>query len=132
KGRISRIRPQFIAYYSDLRGGAVPKIENRLLKAQWKAFFPHTVRTGTVMCDNCHDNGRRFLMEKEEERIYRIDLDGLGLSSFWNQSGQQVVNGSFVDLPRYSRIIAKSAAYTKAYVAKWKTLVERVDNSSKD
>ena len=131
-GLISPVRPQFIAYYSDLRGGGVPEVENRLVAAQWKAFFPHTVRSGTVMCDNCHDNRRRFMMEKEEERIYRIDLDGLGLSSFWSQSGQQVVNGSFVDLPRYERIVAKSVAYTKAYVEKWKHLVDRVDDSSRE
>ncbi len=131
-GRISPIRPQFIAYYTDLRGGGTPAVENRLLKAEWKAFFPHTVRSGTVMCDNCHDNRRRYLMEKEEERIYRIDLDGLGLSSFWSQAGQRVSNGSFVDLPRYALITAKNVAYTKAYVAKWKTLVDRVDDSSRD
>lgn len=130
--RISPIRPQFIAYYSDLRGGDTPKIENRLLTAQWKAFFPHTVRSGTLMCDNCHDDRRRFLQEKNDERLYRIDLDGLGLSSFWNQADQEVSNGTFVTPERFSIGGEKSAAYTKAYVKKWKSLIERVDDSSKD
>lgn len=132
RDQISPIRPQFITYYSDLRGGDAPKIENRLLTAQWKAFFPHTVRSGTVMCENCHDDQRRFLQEKEEDRLYRIDLDGLGLSSFWNQDGQQVSNGTFVTPQRFSIGGAKSAAYTKAYVKKWKSLIDRVGDSSKD
>ncbi|MEJ2492651.1 MAG: selenite/tellurite reduction operon b-type cytochrome iron-sulfur cluster-binding subunit ExtO [Desulfuromonadales bacterium] len=34
QGRISPIRPQFIAYYSDLRGGVEPQVENRLVAAQ--------------------------------------------------------------------------------------------------
>jgi hypothetical protein len=132
RGRISPIRPQFIAYYSDLRSSKEPNVENRLLTAQWKAFFPHTVRSGTVMCDDCHDNRRRYLLEKEEDRIYRIDLDELGLSSFWNQSGQEVSNGSFVSPQRFSIIEEKSAVYTKAYVAKWKSLLKRVEDSSKE
>ena len=132
RGRISPIRPQFIAYYSDLRGGGPPEIENRLLAAQWKAFFPHTVRGGTVMCDDCHDNRRRYLLEKEEERIYRIDLDEMGLTSFWNQTGQKVSNGSFVSPQRFSVITKKSAAYSKAYVAKWKSLLDRVEDSSRE
>lgn len=131
RGLISPVRPQFIAYTSDLRGDGDPKIENRLLAAQWKAFFPHTIRSGTVMCDQCHDNRRRFLMEKDEERQYRIDLDGLGLSSFWNQAGQRVGNGSFVSPERYSHIAEKNVTYRKAYVKKWKNFVEHVGESSK-
>jgi hypothetical protein len=132
KGLISPIRPQFIAYYSDLRAGATAEVENRLVAAQWKAFFPHTVRRGTPMCDACHDNPRRFLYEKAEDRIYRIDLDGLGLSSFWNQQGQTLSNGTFVGPRRFADITEKGADYTKAYVKKWKQLIEHVGDSSKE
>ena len=132
RGKVSPIRPQFIAYYSDLRGPGEPEIENRLLTATWKAFFPHTVRTDTVMCDECHDNRRRFLLEKEEDRIYRIDLDEMGLTSFWDQAGQQVSNGTFVSPQRFSVITEKSAAYSKAYVAKWKSLLGRAEDFSKE
>ncbi len=131
-GRVSPIRPQFIAYYSDLRQDGPPPVENRLVATQWKAFFPHTVRRGTPMCDACHDNPRRFLHEPEEDRIYRTDLDGLGLSSFWNQQGQTVVNGRFVEPQRYAEMMRRDAAYTKAYVEKWKSLIEHVGDSSKD
>lgn len=132
KGLISPIRPQFNAYYSDLRQTGQPATENVMVSAQWKAFFPHTIRRGTPMCDACHDNARRFLYEKEDDRIYRIDLDGLGLSSFWNQQGQTVINGSFVGPERYSEIINKNSDYTKAYVEKWKQLIESGDASSRE
>lgn len=130
--RYSPIRPQFITYYSDLRGEAPPQIENRLLTAEWKAFFPHTLRTGTVMCDSCHDNRRRYLLEEEDERLYRIDLDGLGLISFWNQQGQTIRNGLFVSPQQFSLITKKDAAYTKAYVKRWKSLLGQEESSLKE
>ncbi len=132
RGSISPIRPQFIAYYSDLRGTGAPEVENRLVAAKWKAFFPHTVRSGTVMCDSCHNEGRRYLLEKEEDRQYRIDLDGLELSSFWNQQGQKISNGTFVSPQYFLKITEKNAAYTKAYVEKWKSLIDRVEDSSRE
>ena len=130
--RYSPIRPEFITYYSDLRGESPPEIENRLLAAEWKAFFPHTIRTGTIMCDGCHDNRRRFLLENQEDRLYRIDLDGLGLMSFWNRQGQNISNGSFVSPQQFSLIMKKDAAYTKAYVKRWKNLIGDDENFSRE
>ncbi len=129
-GRVSPIRPQFIAYYSDLRGDGRPVVDNRLLAAEWKAFFPHTVRRGSVMCDACHDDRRRFLLEPPEDRIYRIDREGLGLSSFWDQQGQTVSNGAFVSPQQFSEITRKDAAYTRAYVERWQKLTGHGDASS--
>lgn len=131
KGLISPIRPQYIAYYSDLRHSGDHSKENVLLSAQWKASFPHTVRRGTPMCDACHDNPRRFLMEPEDDRIYRIDLDGLGLSSFWSQEGQHVVNGKFLSAERVQALSLRTPAFVKAYVEKWKNLIDNVEDSSK-
>ena len=130
--RYSPIRPEFITYYSDLRGGEFPLVENQLLAAEWKPFFPHTIRTGTVMCDNCHDDRRRYLLEAEEDRVYRIDLDGLGLMSFWNQQGQTIRDGSFVSPQQFSLITKKDADYTKAYVKRWKKLLGQDENFSKE
>lgn len=132
RGRVSPIRPAFIAYYTETRGDEVVGEENRLLAARWKAFFPHTVRSGTVMCEGCHDNRRRFVLEKDEERIYYIEEDGLGLRSFWNRQGQQVKNGAFFPAERFERMARKGGAYTRAYVEKWKNLVDRVEGSSRD
>lgn len=130
-GKVSPIRPQFIAYFSDITDGKPVGEENRLLSARWKAFFPHTIRRGTVMCEGCHDNARRFILEKEEDRIYRLQLDGMTLRSFWDQAGQEVFNGSFMELSRFEEMSSKSPAYTRAYVEKWKSLVDRVENSSR-
>jgi len=130
--RYSPIRPQFISYYSDLRGGKFPLVENQMLGAEWKAFFPHTIRTGTVMCDSCHDDRRRYLLENEEDRLYRIDLDGLGLISFWNQQGQTIHNGSFISPQQFSLLTKKDATYTKAYIKRWKKLLGQDENFSKE
>lgn len=131
KGLISPIRPQFIAYYSDVRRFGDRTQENVLVSAQWKACFPHTVRRGTPLCDACHDNPRRYLMEKEEDRIYRIDLDGLGLSSFWSQAGQHVVNGQFLSAERVKALSVRTPAFVKGYVEKWKKLINHVEDSSR-
>lgn len=130
-GKVSPIRPQFISYLSDIRGGKPAGEENRLLAAQWKAFFPHTVRLGTVMCEGCHNNASRFILAKEKNRIYQLQLDGMTLDSFWDQAGQEVTNGSFMELSRFAKMSSKSPAYTKAYVKKWKRLVDRVEDSLK-
>lgn len=129
-GRVSPVRPEFIAYFTEIRGDNVSGTENRLLAAEWRAFFPHTVRRGTPLCDGCHENRRRFLLEKPEERIYRLREDGMSLDSFWDHTGQRMVNGSFMEEKRYREMSARTPAYTKGYVEKWKSLVNRVDSSS--
>ncbi|MDY6839653.1 MAG: selenite/tellurite reduction operon b-type cytochrome iron-sulfur cluster-binding subunit ExtO [Thermodesulfobacteriota bacterium] len=132
-GKVSPIRPQFISYLSDIRDRKPAGVEeeNRLLAAQWKAFFPHTIRRGTVTCDGCHDNASRFVLEKKEDRVYQLQLDGMSLSSFWDQSGQEVVNGSFMEISRFARMSSKNPVYVRAYVKKWKRLVNRVEDSLK-
>ncbi len=129
-GRISPIRPMFIAYYTDIMHARNNGPENDLLAAEWRAWFPHTVQRGSVTCEGCHDNPVRFLLEPESRRIYNLKKDGMSLESFWQQSGQRVSNGSFMAAERYLRMSSKTPAYTKAYVEKWKTFLNRVDHSS--
>ncbi len=128
-GKVSPVRPQFIAYTSDLRrsGGE----ENVLLVAQWKAFFPHTVRRGTVPCEGCHEAPRRFLVEPEGARIYLPAEDGLGLPSFWSQRGQTLINGRFLAPEEVARLGAKSPAYRRGTIEKWQKLVRSVEDSSR-
>jgi hypothetical protein len=130
-GRVSPIRPQFIAFFSDIVNDHAVGEENRLLAAQWKAFFPHTVRRGTVMCDGCHGDPGRFLLEAEEARIYQLERDGLSLESFWRQEGQRVVNGEFVGPERFEKMTRRTPAFLKAYIEKWKELAGREDASLK-
>jgi hypothetical protein len=131
RGRISPIRPFFIAYYTDIMSARNSGPENTLLAAEWRAYFPHTIQRGSVTCEGCHDNPTRFLLEPEALRIYQLRKDGMQLESFWLQDGQRVVNGSFMDAGRYLRMSGKSPAYTKAYIEKWKTFLNRVENSSR-
>lgn len=130
-GKISPIRPMFIAYYTDIVRARNNGPENTLLAAEWRAYFPHTVQRGGVTCEGCHDNPTRFLLEPESRRIYNLKKDGMGLDSFWLQQGQMVSNGSFMDATRYLRMSSKSPAYTKAYIEKWKTFLNRVEQSSR-
>ncbi len=130
RGKVSPIRPQFILYYSDARPGPGPRGENLLLAASWKAFFPHTVRRGTIVCGGCHDDPRRMVLERKQDRIYGLSEDGMGLASFWDRTGQSVANGSFLDRARAARMSARSRAYKKAFLEKWKSLTDRVERSS--
>ena len=129
-GRVSPLRPEFILYGTTVKNNRPEGKENRLLAAEWKAFFPHTIRRGTVMCDGCHENSRRFIMEKKEDRIYNLPADGMTLPSFWERTGQKVVNGDFLPLERYLRMSKKTPTYWRGYLEKWQKLVNRVDGSS--
>jgi len=131
RGKVAPIRPQFISYYSKLANGRVVGAENQLLAAEWRAFTPHTIQRGTVMCDGCHDNPRRFLLEQPGDRIYDLQKDGMTLFSFWNQAGQKVVNGTFLDEARYRRMSTKTNTYKRAYVEKWKRFVTPAAPSSR-
>jgi len=128
RGKITPIRPQFIVYFTDIENNKPVGEENRLLAAQWKAFFPHTITRGTVMCDGCHNSPERFLLEKEEDRIYRLQKNGMTLTSFWSQKGQTVGNGSFMTPERFKKMTSKSPEFKKAYVEKWKRLIKAVEN----
>jgi hypothetical protein len=131
RGRVSPIRPQYIAYYTDIVSARNRGPENTLLAAEWRAWFPHTVQRGSVTCEGCHDNPGRVLLEPESQRKYNLKKDGMGLESFWRQEGQRVVNGSFMEASRYLTMSRKSPAYTKAYIQKWKTFLNHVENSSR-
>lgn len=130
RGLISPIRPQYIAYFSDVVGEQAVGEENRLLAAEWKAFFPHTIQRGTPMCDACHDQPERFILGDPEARIYLLEKDGLTLGSFWEQDGQTVSNGSFYPRERFEKMSERTPDYVKAYVEKWKKLTKSVAPSS--
>ncbi len=121
----------FIAYFTDVMSARNNGPENTMLAAEWRAWFPHTIQRGTVTCEGCHDTPRRFLLEPEGERIYQLKKDGMILESFWAQQGQKVVNGSFMGAGRYRQMSTKSPAYTRAYIEKWKTFLNRVEGSSR-
>jgi hypothetical protein len=123
-GRVAPIRPQFMAYYSEMDNNKAVGGENRLLLAQWKAFTPHTIRRGSVMCNGCHDNARRFMLQPLDQRKYRPDLDGLQLESFWRSDGQKLVNGAFYTAEQFAVLTKKSLKYSRKYVEKWQNFLK--------
>jgi hypothetical protein len=120
RGRVAPIRPEFVLFATDTEKGW----ENRLLVAEWKAFTPHTTRRGTVTCSECHDSRRRFVLEKGAERIYELDKDGLPLRSFWDPSGQTVVNGSFFPEDRFEAMNRKTPEFVRQYLRQWRNLLD--------
>ena len=118
-GKVSPIRPQFIAYYSAMLNNEPIGEENRLLAAEWKAYTPHSIQRGGPMCDACHADARRFVLQPDERRMYLPDLDGLGLRGFWNQQGQMVHNGRFYTSAEFGNLQYKSAEYKRSYIRKW-------------
>ncbi|MBP1728740.1 MAG: hypothetical protein H6Q56_1113 [Deltaproteobacteria bacterium] len=53
------------------------------------------------------------------------------LPSFWDRTGQKVINGDFLPVARYLQLTKKSPAYQRAYIEKWQKLINRVENSSR-
>ena len=121
RGKVAPIRPQFVLFATDTSRGW----ENRLLAAEWKAFSPHTIRRGTVTCSECHDSPRRFLLEKDAERLYELEKDGLPLRSFWSREKQTVVNGSFFPGDRHEAMNRKTPEYVRQYLRQWQKLLDR-------
>jgi hypothetical protein len=126
RGKVAPIRPQFTLFATDTRRGW----ENRRLATEWKAWFPHTVRRGTVACSGCHDRPRRYVLEDDRERVYRPDEDGLPLRSFWARDGQTVVNGAFLSPERLERMDRKTPQYIREHLRRWQSLVDRGGPSS--
>lgn len=122
-GRVSPIRPQFVAFYTHVADERPVGEENRLLAARWKAFLPHTVRRGAPLCGGCHENPRRFLLEPEGDRIFLPREDGMTLGSFWDRAGQEVANGAFLPPERFSAMNRWSPEYARGAVERWKRLV---------
>jgi hypothetical protein len=121
RGRVAPIRPQFVLFATDTSRGW----ENRLLAAEWRAFTPHTVRRGSVTCSECHDSRRRYLLERDDERLYELEKDGLPLRSFWSRDGQTVANGAFFPSDRYLSMNRKTPEYVRQYLRQWQTLTGR-------
>ncbi|OQY16246.1 MAG: cytochrome C [Desulfobacteraceae bacterium 4572_35.1] len=125
QGLIAPIRPQFIAYYCEMNNNVPVGEENRQLAAQWKAFAPHTIRRGAPMCDSCHGNARRFMLQPLDQRVYRPDLDGLHLECFWRSQGQTLVNGSFYSQQQFDSMSQKTSEYARKYVEKWQSFLKK-------
>lgn len=122
-GRVTPIRPLFIAYYTELYRNR-PRVENLLLAAEWVPFAPHTIRRGVVPCGGCHDDRRRFLLEPEGDRIYDLLRDGMGIASFWESRGQTIRGGRFVTPDEGERIFGRTPRYVREEIRAWERFLE--------
>jgi hypothetical protein len=127
RGLVAPIRPQFILFVTDPARG----LENRLLAAEWRPRFPHTVRRGTVTCGGCHEAPRRFLLESPQDRIYLLEKDGLPLRSWWDPAGQTVVGGAFFPRDRYERMNRRTPEYVRHHLRQWQDLLQPAAPSSR-
>ena len=126
RGKVSPIRPQFVLFASDPRRGSrtacwppsgAPSSRTRCAAAPSPA--PAATRTRA-----------RFLLEKDEDRHYLLERDGLSLRSFWSQQGQTVVNGAFLDRARHDHMNVKTPEYVRQYLRQWKSLLDRAARPS--
>jgi hypothetical protein len=130
QGLVSPIRPQFIAFYTHVRGAETIGKENELLSATWRAVFPHTVRKGGPVCDRCHNAPKRFLLADPGAAVYKPGQDGLALGSYWSRSGQSVADGAFISPQRLQDMQKKNKLFVRAYIKKWKRILKAVEPSS--
>ncbi len=117
-GKYAPIKPSFIMFATDIYKNLVVGMENRPLAARWKVFTPHTVRRETPLCTACHGNDRRFMLEREVDRVLEPDKDGLPFKSFYNGKGFTLAGGRFVTEEEMARINGKTPEYVKKYLEK--------------
>lgn len=118
KNKYSPIRPEFITFFTEIDGQDVAGEENKLLSNDFKAIFPHTVRTETVNCEYCHDREKTYMKQKDEDRIFLLEKDGLKLKNFYNSAEFKMLNGNFVSDESFNKIINKDKNYYKQYIDK--------------
>ncbi|MDR2401426.1 MAG: cytochrome c3 family protein [Deferribacteraceae bacterium] len=113
ENRYSPIRP-LITFFSDTGGSS----ENVMLADTWKPFYPHTIRRETLTCEGCHNNRRKYLLERDKDKIFLFEKDGLPIGSFYNSRYFSIENGAFVTEQEYLRFSAKTPQYAKWYIQK--------------
>ena len=134
KGLYSPIRPEFIFFHTKIVNNQILGKENKMIGANWKALFPHTIRKESVSCDSCHDNRKRYILLDDETDIYNIGKDNIDeLDSFYSSQGQKVINGKFVNNETYTKIISrKSKLYILKYIEKWKKIESLLEGSEEN
>jgi len=130
KGKYAPIRPEFIIFYTILKDDMVQGEENEFLGGYFKAVFPHTIRRETVTCEYCHDNEKTYLLQKDEDRIFLPEKDGLKIKNFYNSKEFNMLNGNFISEEEFKKISKKDKKYYKFYIKKKKQILELIENVS--
>ena len=127
-GAYAPIRPRLV-FFTDVINDVAAGSENRMLSNRWEKFTPHTVRRETPTCDACHNNRRKYLLEKDEDRIFLADKDGLEIDGFYNSRFFRIDNCSFVTETDYEKISERSSEYVKGYIEKLKQMARTARNA---
>jgi hypothetical protein len=128
-GKYSPIRAEFILFYTGMYKNRLIGDDNRLLGAFWKAFYPHTIRVVTVMCDNCHENRKKYLLLDNNTDFYELQKDDVQLESFYTNMNQKMLNGYFIDNQSYNnKINKKTDKYVKTYIKKWAEFINFIES----
>lgn len=117
-GKYTPIRPQFITFFTSIKDNLVLGEENQFLSGNFKTVFPHTIRGETVNCEYCHDNEKTYMLEKDEDRIFLPEKDGLNIKNFFNSKEFEISNGKFLTKDELIRIMRKDDYYYKNYISK--------------
>lgn len=129
KNKYSPVRPQFIFFYTQIYKNQLVGDDNRYLGGFWRAFYPHTIRAETVMCENCHENRKRYLLLDNNTDYYELSKDDIDLTSFFSSDNQRIINGYFIDNMTYcNRINKKSIKYIEHYIKKWKEFKKFIES----
>ncbi|BAI80145.1 multiheme c-type cytochrome [Deferribacter desulfuricans SSM1] len=119
KDKYSPVRPQFIYFFTKIVNNVPVGKENKLLAANWKTFFPHTIRKETVLCANCHFNPKKYVLQKDKDRIFLPEKEGLELTNFYNSKNQNIINGKFVTEKEFNeKIKISTKKYKRLYLKK--------------
>ncbi len=124
-GRYVPIRPR-LAFFTDVYRNNTAGRENRMLSNLWEPFTPHTVRLETLTCEACHNNRRKYILEKDEDRIFLPEKDGLEISGFHDSSFFRMDRGLFTTEEDYDRLARRTPEYIRAYFIKLEQMKKTV------
>jgi len=137
RGLVSAMRPQYQYWLSwvDSRGktlldSTIPRLSDGRAALAWNPYAPHTIRTQTAHCWDCHGNPRAMglgptvIRAKDGRRagLGRSQADGLGidfdLDQVINDRGQPVqtvsrVGAGFLNAEQLERMSARDPIYIK-------------------
>lgn len=117
-GKYSIIRPFLISFITFVSDNKTIRISS-----DWRIKYSHTIRKETVLCHDCHENRKKYILLKPEDDYMDIKKDNFCFDSFYNQKNMFIVNGRFVSEYEWNKINNKSDEYKKLFIKKQMELI---------
>lgn len=125
EGKYATIRPYFISFFSKV----ADKVSTYFVSADWRVKYSHTIRRETILCQQCHENSKKFILMENDLDIFDLGKDGIPLESFYNSKGNKILNGKFVDKGIWEKISSNGEDYRKYFILKQLQLIEVIKNA---